>query len=151
MVPAAGVPDRGEIRALTTISETVAVCLHTGPSLEGVTTDLGVLGDDLREYDLVVVPDLQTFEQYEDLGTFRLSLIEPAVHPPALMDFVSSQRRGVVVVGDADPGNIDVVMSIDHLDDVVVMGEGWTDLPVKAEVVTTYPCRNAHHCLLVLT
>ena len=139
VVPAAGVPDRGEIRALTTNSETVAVCLHTGPSLEGVTTDLGVIGDDLREYDLVVVPDLQTFEQYEGLGTFRLSLIEPAVHPPALMDFVLSERRGVVVVGDADPGNIDVVMSIDHLDDVVVMGEGWTDLPVKAEVVGYLP------------
>ena len=139
VVPAAGIPDRNEIRALTAASETVAICLHTGPSLEGATTDLSVIDDDLREYDLVAVPDLQTFDEYEALGTFRLSLIEPAVHPPALMNFVSSERRGIVVVGNSDPENIDAVMSIDHLDDVVVMGEGWMDLPLEVSAVDTLP------------
>ncbi len=139
VVPAAGVPDRNEIRMLTAASETVAVCLHTGPSLQGATTDLSVLDDDLRAYDLVAVPDLQTFDEYEDLGTFRLSLLEPAVHPPALMNFVPSERRGIVVVGDSDPGNIDVVLNIDHLDDVVVMGEGWTDLPLEVSTVDNLP------------
>jgi len=139
VVPAAGVPDRGEIRAMTTASETVAVCLHTGPSLEGAATDLSFLDDDLREYDLVVVPDLQTFEEYKNLGTYRLSLLEPAVHPPSLMNFVPSERRGIVVVGEPDPGNIDVVLSIEHLEDVIVMGEGWSQLPLEVSTVENLP------------
>lgn len=135
VIPAAGVPDREEIRALTCASETVALCLHTGSSQQGAITDLNALSDDLREYDLVAVPDLQTFDEYANLGTFRLSLIEPAVHPPALMNFVPSERRGVVVVGDADPENIDAVMSFDHLDDVFVIGEGWSELPLDVSAV----------------
>jgi hypothetical protein len=139
VIPSAGAPDREEIRALTAASETVALCLHIGPTLQGATTDLSALSDDLREYDLVAVPDLQTFDEYANLGTFRLSLIEPAVHPPALMNFVPSERRGVVVVGDADPENIDVVMGLDHLDDVVVMGEGWSELPLDVSVIAALP------------
>jgi hypothetical protein len=139
VIPSAGAPDREEIRALTAASETVALCLHTGPTLQGATTDLSTLSDDLREYDLVAVPDLQTFDEYANLGTFRLSLIEPAVHPPALMNFVPSERRGVVVVGDADPENIDVVMGLDHLDDVAVMGEGWSELPLDVSVIDALP------------
>ncbi len=139
VIPAAGVADREEIRALTSASETVALCLHTGPSLQGGITDLSALGDDLREYDLVAVPDQQTFDEYATLGTFRLSLIEPAVHPPALMNFVPCERQGIVVVGDADPENIDVVMGFDHLDDVVVMGEGWSELPLDVSVIDALP------------
>ena len=139
VIPAAGVPDREEIRALTSASETVALCLHTGSSLQGAVTDLGGLSDDLREYDLVAVPDLQTFDEYTNLGTFRLSLMEPAVHPPALMNFVPSERRGAVVVGDADPTNIDAVMSFDHLDDLVVVGDGWSELPLNVSTVDAMP------------
>ena len=139
VIPAAGVPDREEIRALTAASETVALCMHTGPSLQGATTDLNGLSDDLREYDLVVVPDQQTFEEYANLGTFRLSLMEPAIHPPALRNFVPSKRQGVVVVGDADPRNIDIVMSFDHLDDVVAVGEGWSELPLNVSTIDVLP------------
>ena len=139
VVPSAGVPDRSKVRSLTAESGTVALCLHTGPSLIGVPTDLRELADDIREYDLVTVPDRQTLDDYALLGTFRLSLMEPAVHPPAVLESVSSDRKGFMVVGDADPENVDVVMGLDHLDDIVVMGRGWAELPLNVSVVEPLP------------
>ena len=94
---------------------------------------------DLREYDLVSVPDPQTFEEYQALGTFRLSLLEPAIHPPALMEFVPSERRGVVVVADADPNNIDAVLTLEPVDDLMIFGDGWADIPVNAACIDDLP------------
>ena len=90
VVPTHGSPNREEVRALTVDAECVAVCFHTGFSSSGPATNLNEIAADLREYDLVSVPDQQTFEEYQALGTFRLSLLEPAIHPPALMEFVPS-------------------------------------------------------------
>jgi len=139
VLPSAGVPDRSKVRSLTAGSGTVAVCLHTGPSLIGASTDLSELTDDIREYDLVTVPDRQTFDDYASLGTFRLSLMEPAVHPPAVLKAVSSERKGFMIVGDADPENIDAVIALDHLDDIVVMGKGWAEVPLNISVVEPLP------------
>ena len=139
VIPSAGVPDRDKIRALTTEAETVALCLHTGPSLIGASTDLSELADDIREYDLIAVPDRHTFEEFASLGTFRLSLMEPAVHPPTILDAVPSDRAGFMIVGDADPEHIDVVMGLDHLDDLVVMGRGWSELPLDVSAFDPLP------------
>ncbi len=139
VIPSAGVLDRSTVRTLTAESGTVALCLHTGPSLIGAPTDLSGIGEDLREYDLVAVPDQHTFDEYAALGTFRLCLMEPAVHPPPVLEAVPSDRRGFMIVGDADPENIDVVTELDHLNDIVVMGRGWTDLPLNVSVVEPLP------------
>jgi len=139
VIPSAGTPDRCEIRSLTAAAGTVAVCVHTGPTEPNGSTDLSELADDLREYDLVTVPDRDTFERYSSLGTFRLSVIEPAVHPPALMDFVPSSRAGVLLLGDADPTNVDVVARLDQLDNVMVMGTGWVGLPLDVGIIEPLP------------
>ena len=122
------------IRELTTATETVALCLHRGPSCTGAPTDLSELAADLYHYDLVAVPDAATFAEYRDEATFRMSLLPPAVHTPGLAAVVGSDKNGVVVVGDADPLNVDLVASLDHLDAITVVGEGWTDLPLDIDV-----------------
>ena len=40
------------------------------------------------------------------------------------------------MVGDADPENVDIVSALDGLDDVVVMGRGWDDLPLTIDIVS---------------
>ncbi len=139
VVPSAGSPDRSKIRTLTAESGTVSVCMHTGPTEVKVSTDFTELDDDLREYDLVTVPDRDIFEEYSTLGTYRLSLMEPAAHPPALMDFVPSTRAGMLLIGDANPANVDAVASLDHLEDLLVMGEGWSELPLEITIVEPLP------------
>ena len=139
VVPTSGSPNREEVRALTIDAGCVAMCFHTGFSSPGAVTNLDEIAEDLREYDLVSVPDQQTFEEYSGLGTFRLSLLEPAVHPPALMEFVPSERRGVVVVGDADPSNIDAVLTLEAVDDLMILGDGWGDIPVSAACIDDLP------------
>ena len=139
VVPTHGSPNREEVRALTVDAGCVAVCFHTGFSSSGPATNLDEIAADLREYDLVSVPDPQTFEEYQALGTFRLSLLEPAIHPPALMEFVPSERRGVVVVADADPNNIDAVLTLEPVDDLMIFGDGWADIPVNAACIDDLP------------
>ena len=139
VVPSSTGPHRSEIRALTEASGTVSVCMHTGPTELSLYRDSTELEDDLREYDLVTVPDQETFEEYFTLGTYRISLMEPAVHPPALMDFVTSPRTGTLLIGDADPANVDAVASLDHLDDLLIMGKGWSELPLDCTIVDPLP------------
>ncbi len=133
-VPSPGTLDAATMRRLTAETGTVSVCLHRGPSCPSASTDLSTLSDDLRDYDLVAVPDSFTYAGHQAEGTFRLSLLPPAVHVPGLAGAVPSDRRGVVVVGDADPSNVDVVAGLDVLDDVLVLGEGWDELPLRVGV-----------------
>ena len=136
-VPMVGSLDGHTIRELTAVTETVAVCVHRGPSCLAAPTDLARIGEDLLDYDLVAVPDTETLARYLAEGTFRLSLFPPAVHVPALSGVVVTERRGVVVVGDADPRNIDLVSALDVLDDVVVVGRGWDSLPLNVHSSST--------------
>ena len=139
VIPSAGSPDRSEIRTLTADSGTVSVCMHTGPTEPKLCTEFTELDDDLREYDLVSVPDRDVYEEYSAVGSYRLSLMEPATHPPALMDFVPSTRSGMLLIGDANPANIDAVATLDHLHDLLVMGEGWSELPLDITIVEPLP------------
>ena len=139
VIPSAGSADRNVIRALTAEAGTVSVCMHTGPTEPKVSTDFDELDIDLCEYDLVTVPDRGVYEEYLAVGSYRLSLMEPAIHPPALMDFVPSTRTGMLLIGDANPANVDAVAALDCLDDLLIMGDGWSELPLDITTVEPLP------------
>lgn len=134
-VPVEGSLASSTIRDLTSATGTVSLCLHRGPSCSSAPTDLSDLSLDLLDYDLVTVPDSATFAEFAAEGTFRLSLLRPAVHVPGLDGVVATDRRGVVILGDADPLNVDVVADLDLFDDVTVVGQGWGALPLDVHHV----------------
>ena len=74
------------------------------------------------EYDPLLFLIEGVYEEYSAVGSYRLSLMEPAIHPPALMDFVPSTRTGMLLIGDANPANVDAVAALDCLDDFVDNG-----------------------------
>lgn len=132
-IPTERALDAPLVRELTTDTDTVAVAIHRGPTCTGAPTDLSLVGDDLRDYDLVSVPDQATFADHEAEGTFRLSLLQPAVHVPAFDSVVASERRGLVIAGPADPANIDLVAALDGLDHVTTLGPGWDELQLDID------------------
>lgn len=130
-VPTAGALPAPDMKNLTAHAGAVAIAVHRGPTCPVMPTDLEQVGRDLVFYDLVTVPDRATFERWKGEGTFRLSLLQPAVHVPDFDVITPGSRRGVVVVGDADPVNIDVVAAMEPLGQVTVLGQGWEDLPLS--------------------
>ena len=132
-IPTTGSLDATLVRELTARTDTVAVAIHRGPTCTGAPTDLDRVGEDLRDYDLVTVPDASTLADFAAEGTFRLSLLQPAVHVPAFDAVVASERRGLVVAGPADPANIDLVAALDGLDHVTTLGSGWDGLPLDID------------------
>ncbi|MDE0847064.1 MAG: glycosyltransferase [Actinomycetota bacterium] len=127
------------IRALTAESETVAICLHAGCRYSGTSTSLHDLEEDLREYDLVFVPEEHVYEEYKNIGGYRLSLLKPSVHPPSLVPAVVSERRGIVCVGDADPINVEMMLALQGIEEVTVLGEGWENLPLDINYEVSLP------------
>lgn len=129
-VPTIGGLPGSDMRELTAAAGAVAVAVHRGPTCPVMPTDLDQVGRDLMFYDLVTVPDRATFERWKAEGTFRLSMMRPAVHVPEFDVITPGSRQGVVVVGDADPANVDVVAAMESLGQVTVLGKGWDDLPL---------------------
>lgn len=127
------------IRALTVETETIAICLHTGCRYSGTSTSLNDLEEDLREYDLVFVPEEDVYEEYKNIGGYRLSLLKPSVHPPSLVPAVVSERRGIVCVGDADPINVQIMLALQGIEEVTVLGEGWENLPLDINYEVSLP------------
>jgi hypothetical protein len=143
-VPSPGGFTGREIREATAQTSTVALAMHLGTVDCDAPTDFRGLSDDLRDYDLVTVPDQWTHDAFLGEGSFRLGLVEPAVHMPALVDAVLADRHGVVAVGDVCAENIDLVMSLTDAGlDVQVMGRGWAQIPLDRPALTplAYPER----------
>ena len=129
-VPTAGGPSAAMIREATKASGTVSLCLHRGRACEVAPTRLDDLLVDLHQYDLVAVPDGHTYEAFGGDVLPHLSVVPGAVHLPGLAKVVPSDRRGVVFVGAADPANVDVIAALENLDEVVVVGPGWDEVPL---------------------
>lgn len=139
VIPSNEVITGARIRALTVETETIAICLHPGGRYSGTSTSLNELEEDLREYDFVFVPEEDVYEEYKNIGGYRLSLLKPSVHPPSLVPAVVSERRGIVCVGDADPINVQVVLELQGTEEVTVLGEGWEDLPLDINYEVALP------------
>ncbi|MFT5530900.1 MAG: hypothetical protein ACI91O_000915 [Candidatus Poriferisodalaceae bacterium] len=143
-VPSPGGHTAAQIREATAQTATVSVAMHMGTTFAEAPTDLRSLSEDLRHYDLVTVPDRFTHAAMLGEGSYRLGLVEPAVHLPALIDAVQADRHGVVAVGDMSAENVDLVVSLEDAGfDVQVMGRGWANIPLAQQALTplAYPER----------
>jgi hypothetical protein len=126
-VPTPGDIDASDIRRLTAASETVSMALHTSTSFGDAVTCVADAEEHLLDYDLVSVPDPSAYARLAPVGDYRVSCLEAATHTVALDAAVTTERRGVVIVGEPDERGAAIVRAIVGAGvEVSLFGAGWS-------------------------
>ncbi len=141
--PTPGDLDPELVQEATTASQSVSVALHMGSTMVDAPTRTTDVETHLRFYDLVTVPDPDTYRTLLPLGDYRLRLLEPAAHVAVFDSAVDIGREGVVVVGEPDDVGADMVRTlVDAGVDVSLYGSGWSlqaDLEPRSFPRVPYP------------
>ncbi len=125
--PTPGDLDPTLVREATTSSQSVAVAVHMGATMVDAPTRITDIETHLRFYDLVTVPDPDTYRSLLPLGDYRIRLLEPATHVPVFDSAVDIERGGVVVVGEPDDHAADMVrIIVDAGVEVSLYGAAWS-------------------------
>lgn len=134
-VPTPGDLSARQVRLATAETGTVAVAVHMSTVFADAVTRHRDVEEALADYDLTTVCDPSVYQRLSPYGSYRLSMLAPAVEPSMLDRAIEpEQRDGVVIIGEPDDRGADIArMVLEAGVSLRLYGSGWSLHPDLVE------------------